>query len=180
MKKSICDALLHYFPSLSKYEDHFSAYITNCVFNGFLSFTAIALNITAIHAIRRTSSLPETLKTLLVSLAVSDVGVGLLVQPFYISLVVKWLQQSDPGCATYKAFITIAGFFSNTARKIGFVAHLILVKGEVKYADNFDCTFDARQRRIKYVEALTKPLSHVKGKVKCSNNFDLTFDPRQR
>ena len=67
-----------------------------------------------------------------------------------------------------------------TARKIGFVAHLILVKGEVKYADNFDCTFDARQRRIKYVVALTKPLSHVKGKVKCSNNFDLTFDPRQR
>ena len=115
MKKSICDALLHYFPSLSEYEDHFSAYITNCVFNGFLSFTAIALNITAIHAIRRTSSLPETLKTLLVSLAVSDVGVGLLVQPFYISLVVKWLQQSDPGCATYKAFITIAGFFSNAS-----------------------------------------------------------------
>lgn len=68
----------------------------------------------------------------------------------------------------------------NTARKIRFVAHLILVKGEVKYADTFDCTFDARQRRIKYVVALTKPLSHVKGKVKCSNNFDFTFDPRQR
>ena len=69
---------------------------------------------------------------------------------------------------------------TNTARKIGFVAHFILVEGEVKYANNFDGTFDARQRQIKYVVALTKPLSHVKGKVKCSNNFDFTFDPRQR
>ena len=65
------------------------------------------------------------------------------------------------------------------ARKIVFVAHLILVKGEVKYADNFDCTFDARQRGVRYVFALTKPLSCVKGEVKCANNFDLTFGPRQ-
>ena len=33
-----------------------------------------------------------------------------------------------------------------TARKIGFVAHLISVKGEIKYANNFDFVFDARQR----------------------------------
>ena len=39
------------------------------------------LNIVTIHAIRKTPSLPKTLKTLLLSLAVSDVGVGFLVQP---------------------------------------------------------------------------------------------------
>ena len=41
-----------------------------------------------IHAIRKTSSLPKTLRTLLLSLAVSDLGVGLLVQPLHIARLV--------------------------------------------------------------------------------------------
>ena len=52
-----------------------------CVINSFSSYTAIMLNCLTIHAIRRTPSLPQTLKTLLLSLAVSDLGVGLVVQP---------------------------------------------------------------------------------------------------
>ena len=47
------------------------------------------LNIITIHAMRKTSSLPKPLKTLLLSLAVSDLGVGLLVQPFYIAWMVS-------------------------------------------------------------------------------------------
>ena len=81
--------------------------IANCVFNSFLSYAAIVLNLFTIHAIRKCSSLPKTLKTLLVSLAVSDIGVGLLVQPFYISVLVKWLHQNPPGCNTYIAFVII-------------------------------------------------------------------------
>ena len=69
-------------------------------------------NIVTIHAIRKTSSLPKTLKTLLLSLAVSDVGVGFLVQPFYISLLVKWVQENDSECNTYMAFDIIVGLFS--------------------------------------------------------------------
>ena len=69
------------------------------------------LSCVAIYAIRKTSSLPKTLKTLLLSLAVSDVGVGLLGQPFYISLLVMWLQQSDPGCSTHKALFMVSSFF---------------------------------------------------------------------
>ena len=66
-----------------------SSIIVNCVFNAFSAYTAIMLNILTIHAIRKTSSLPKPLKTLLLSLAVSDLGVGLLAQPLYIALMVN-------------------------------------------------------------------------------------------
>ncbi|XP_078348532.1 adenosine receptor A3-like [Oculina patagonica] len=72
----------------------YSSYMANCVINAFSSYTAIMLNIVTIHAMRKTSSLPKTLKTLLLSLAVSDLGVGLLVQPLYIVLMVNPTDQS--------------------------------------------------------------------------------------
>lgn len=50
-------------------------YITNCVFNAFIAYASIMLNDVTIQAIRKTSSLPKPLKTLLPSLAVSDLGV---------------------------------------------------------------------------------------------------------
>ena len=111
MEKSFCESLLDYFPRISEVEDFLSTSIANCVFNSFLCYTAIMLNIVTINAIRKTPSLPKTLKTLLLSLAVSDVGVGLLVQPFYISLLVKWSQENNPGCDTFKAFCFIAYLF---------------------------------------------------------------------
>ena len=79
--------------------------LTSLIVSLTVFYTAIMLNIVTLHAIRKTSSLPKTLKTLLVSLAVSDVGVGLLVHPFYIYFLVKWLQQNPPGCGTYIAFL---------------------------------------------------------------------------
>ena len=78
IKKEICELMLECYPKVVEFADLRSTYIANCVFNSFLSYTAIMLNIVTIHAIRNTSSLPKTLKTLLLSLAVSDVGVGLL------------------------------------------------------------------------------------------------------
>ncbi|XP_020607942.1 alpha-2B adrenergic receptor-like [Orbicella faveolata] len=73
------------------------------------------LNIVTIHAIRKTSSLPRTLKTLLLSLAVSDVGVVLLIQPFAISLLVKGLQENYPACGTYKVFEILLVLFSKAS-----------------------------------------------------------------
>ena len=70
------------------------------------------LNIVTIYAIRKTSSLPKNLKTLLLSLAVSDVGVGLLAEPFFTSLLVKWIQRNNPSCSTYMVFLVSAGVFS--------------------------------------------------------------------
>ena len=64
---------------------HTPTLVANCVLNGFLSYTAIVLNIITIQALRKTSSLPKTLKILLLSLSISDLGVGLLVQPLYVA-----------------------------------------------------------------------------------------------
>ena len=115
MKKSSCEVFAQYFSSGFKVEDFYSTVIANCVFNGFLSYTAIMLNIVTIHAIRKTSSIPMTLKTLLLSLAVSDAGVGLAIQPFYISLLVKGLQQNTSGCSTDKAFEIMVVLFSTAS-----------------------------------------------------------------
>jgi len=108
---TICEDSLQYFPSNLEIEDLRSTYIANCVFNNFLCFTTILLNIATMHAIRKTSSLPATLKTLLLSLAVSDVGVGLLVQPFYTSLLVNWLQHNSR-CSNKVTFHNILCLFS--------------------------------------------------------------------
>ena len=89
--------------------------IANCVFNVFFSFTAVVLNILTIHAIRKLSSLPRALKTLLLSLAVSDLGVGLLVQPFYIALLVNRLQGNIGNCATLAVFGIFLTLFSVTS-----------------------------------------------------------------
>ena len=97
-------------------ESLWSSYIANCVFNAFLCYTTIMLNIITIHAARKTSSMPKPLKTLLLSLAVSDLGVGLVVQPLYIT---RLLIQSTSNTAksavdksTSIAFLTLAKFLS--------------------------------------------------------------------
>ena len=118
--KSSCEVFALYFSS-STLEDFYATNIANCVCNSFLSYTAIMLNIVTIQAIRKISSLPKTLKTLLLSLAVSDVGVGLLGQPFYISLLVQGLQHNNHVCSMYKAFDVMVVLFS-TASFCGVVA----------------------------------------------------------
>ena len=56
-----------------------------CVVAACLSVTAVAFNAVAILALRRTLASPKNFKLLLLSMAVSDVGVGLLVQPLYVA-----------------------------------------------------------------------------------------------
>ena len=121
MTKLSCELLFPYYPKVSNVEELHSTYIANCVFNIFLSSTAIMLNIVTIHAIRKTLSLPKTLRTLLLSLAVCYLGVGLFVQPFYNSLLVKWLQHRIPNCTTYKAFYLL-GILLLAASFFGIVA----------------------------------------------------------
>jgi len=91
-----------------------ASYIVNCVLNAFLTYTAIMLNILTIYGIRKTSSLPKPLKTLLLSLAVSDLGVGLLAQPLNIARMIKQLQKNTENNSFYFtsiAFETITVIF---------------------------------------------------------------------
>ena len=67
----------------------------------FLSFTAIVLNVITIQALRKTPSLSRTLKTLLLNLTISDLGVGLLVQPLYVASLVMENEQNTNNIAFY-------------------------------------------------------------------------------
>ena len=84
----------------------YSSSIFTCVVNAFSAYTATTLNILTIHAIRKTSSLTKPLKTFLLSLAVSDLGIGLLAQPLYIVKIV------NPTCfaflCTFQVQLTLA------------------------------------------------------------------------
>ena len=75
-------------------EGLYSKLVATCIFNAFLSYTAIVFNILTIQALRRTSWLPTPLKTLLLSLTVSDFGVGLLVQPLYAAILVMQIEEN--------------------------------------------------------------------------------------
>ena len=102
-------------------ESLYSTLVTNCIFNAFLFYTASALNIITIQALRKMSSLPRTLKTLLLSLAASDLGVGLLVQPIYVAHLIIQIQQNTSDNAYDTVFFTSshtlasASFFSVVA-----------------------------------------------------------------
>ena len=96
-------------------------YLTLCVFNAYLSYTATMLNIVAIYAIRKTSSLSRNLKTLLLSLAVSDLGVGLLAQSMFVAHVMDSKQNNETNesynaihiaCLIPTNFFTYASLFS--------------------------------------------------------------------
>ena len=70
--------------------------IAICVLNAFFSFTAITLNIVTIIALRKPLTIPRAVKILLLSLAVSDLGVGLLVQPSYFTYLVMFIKENTP------------------------------------------------------------------------------------
>ena len=116
MAENVCDILNEFFYGTSADVGHFRpALIANCVFNSFLCYTTIILNIVTIHAIRKTALLPKPLRTLLLSLAASDVGVGLLVQPLYISAVVSGLKRKRIDCISYKGLYVVINFFCGSS-----------------------------------------------------------------
>ena len=92
-----------------------ASFIANCVFNAFLSFTAITLNIVTIIALRKPLTIPRAVKILLLSLAVSDLGVGLLVQPLYITYLVMMIKENTQTVyfeITFNSFYVTANFLS--------------------------------------------------------------------
>ena len=91
--------------------------VLNCVVNSFLSYATVMLNIVLIFALRRTSSLPKTLKALILSVAVSDIGVGLVVQPLYIARLLMEIKNTNHHWnETYKDVVRTIG------RTLGYVS----------------------------------------------------------
>ena len=86
------------------------SYLVVCLLNAFLSYTATILNIVTIHAIRKIPdpSLSKNLKTLLLSLAVSDLGVGLVAQPLYVASLIMESRLNIETSKTYVNAIYIA------------------------------------------------------------------------
>ena len=112
MAKNVSDLLNEsFFGNSADVEGFRPSLVANCVFNSFLSYTTIILNILTIHAIRKTTLLPKPLRTLLLSLTASDVGVGLLARPLFISILVSWLKRSRIDPISFKGLMAVMNFF---------------------------------------------------------------------
>ena len=112
MAKNVSDLLNEsFFGNSADVEGFRPSLVANCVFNSFLSYTTIILNILTIHAIRKTTLLPKPLRTLSLSLTASDVGVGLLAQPLFISMLVSWLKRSRIDPISFKGLMAVMTFF---------------------------------------------------------------------
>ena len=61
-----------------------------CVVNGVFSVVATVFNLVVLYALCKASSLHSTSKALLFSLALSDLGVGVIVQPLFVAY--RWAQ----------------------------------------------------------------------------------------
>ena len=96
--------------TMTRAEGLYPTLVTNCIFNVSLFYAAIALNIITIQALRKTSSLPRTLKTLLLSLAASDLAVGLLAHPVFAAHLIIQIQQNTSDNAYGTVFIIFLVF----------------------------------------------------------------------
>ena len=128
------------------YSDLYSNTLVACILNSILAFTAVVLNVLIIFALRKNPSLPrKTLKTLLLSMSVSDLGVGLVAQPLQIYILVgniNFLSQSyvdlDHYEAVFKAyrvlakFLTFASFFSIVALSAD---RFLVIRLQLRYQD---------------------------------------------
>ena len=121
MNDVTCIDFAQYFPISTELKDLRSTFIANCIFNNFLTHTSIMLNVVTIYAIYKTSAIAKTLKTLLLSLACSDVAVGLFSQPLYTFFLINWLRLDNPSCNT-KQVRTISNTLFSGASFLGVVA----------------------------------------------------------
>ena len=92
-----------------------SGLIVNVAFNVFSAFTAIVFNSITIQVIKKTSSLPNPLKILLLSLALSDLAVGLVAQPLWIVNILRkkdtevlWIIQSALANASFLGIMALS------------------------------------------------------------------------
>ena len=116
-----------------------------CIVGSIFAFTAVVLNVLVILALRNIPSLPrKTLKTLLLSMSVSDLGVGLVAQPLNIYLLVShinffssyiFLDHHEPIFDAYRVVanvLTYASFFSIVALSAD---RFLVIRLQLRYQD---------------------------------------------
>ena len=128
------------------YSDLYNNILVACILNSILAFTAVVLNVLVILALRKIPSLPrKTLKTLLLSMSVSDLGVGLVAQPLNIYVLVsniKFFFKSYIDLDHYDAIfnahrvvgnvLTYASFFSIVALSAD---RFLVIRLQLRYQD---------------------------------------------
>ena len=116
-----------------------------CIVGSIFAFTAVVLNVLVILALRNIPSLPrKTLKTLLLSMSVSDLGVGLVAQPLNIYVLVShinffssyiFLDHHEPIFDAYRVVanvLTYASFFSIVALSAD---RFLVIRLQLRYQD---------------------------------------------
>lgn len=96
-------------------EESVAFWIVICVLNAVLSFTALFGNSVILVTLWRTSSLHSMANVLLASLAVSDLAVGLVVQPLFIAIMLSRISTIRLVYNILSYFLCCASFITITA-----------------------------------------------------------------
>lgn len=101
-----------------------TALLVNAILNGIISAAATAGNLLIIVSILRSSTLHSTANFLLLGLTLSDFGVGLVVEPLYITVLLTRYQRLTVNCTLVviynvsSSFLVVISMFTITAISI--------------------------------------------------------------
>ena len=97
--------------STSESESYIEVYIAGCVLNAVFSLTAFAGNFLVLGAIWSTPALHKPANILLLGLSLSDMAVGLLVQPLFIVVLIRYEVSGEKYLVLRQVFRFIQAIF---------------------------------------------------------------------
>lgn len=119
-------------------EPMYSIIIFNIAASAFLCYTTTMMNIVTIHALVKTPLQPKPLKTLLLSLAFSDLFFGVLGDPLQIAYLVERLRCQQPNRATVIASnVVVSVLFLSSLSSIVLISadRFIAIQMPLRYKD---------------------------------------------
>lgn len=94
---------------------HGNVMLSFCVLNLVFSFVAVLGNFLVIHALWKATLIPPAIKTLFLSLAISDLAVGILSQPMFSVIIAVMLRRLSNGQHNFALFcptvLTVCYYF---------------------------------------------------------------------
>ena len=115
--EEFCEDISKYYPDKNEF---YGFYVALCVVNSMLALSAIFGNTIIICALTKTTCALSPSKILLLGLAFSDLGVGLVVQPLYITVIAQMLLSDSDSpdksvCNTKVAFLVVGTFLAGVS-----------------------------------------------------------------